>query len=77
VGNVLTCLEEGTGKFPSPVGNFHTIYIGDDRITLEWDAVKMAEKENAVMQYEVYYKELEDDSNAANIFGDNKVSEVT
>ncbi len=72
IGNMLTCLEEGSTKFPAPVKNFHAVFVGDDSVTLEWDAVKMVEEDNQVQQYEVYYKELMDNSSSADMFSDNR-----
>ena len=31
IGNMLTCLEEGTAVDPPPVKNFHAIFVGDDQ----------------------------------------------
>ena len=32
IGNMLTCLEEGTAVYPPPVKNFHAIFVGDDQV---------------------------------------------
>ena len=32
IGNMLTCLEEGTAMYPPPVKNFHAIFVGDDTV---------------------------------------------
>ena len=33
IGNMLTCLEEGTTMYPPPVKNFHAIFVGDDQVS--------------------------------------------
>ena len=47
------------------------------QVTLEWDPVKMLEKENAVLQYEVFYKMIGDNSTTADLFDGNEAINVT
>lgn len=66
----MTCLEEGSLTLPSAVKDFRAVFVGDDRVTLEWDIAKSKN----VKQYEVYYKEVMNNSLAVDLFADNKVS---
>ena len=44
---------------------------------MEWDPVEMAEKDNAVQQYEIFYKEISENATTVDIFGGNENLNVT
>ena len=44
---------------------------------MEWDAVEMAEEDNAVLQYEVYYKEISENATSVDIYDGNENLNVT
>lgn len=64
----MMCLEEGVSSLPSPVHNFHATIVEDDKITLVWDPTEGSDK------YEVYYKQLENNSSPASAFEHESVS---
>ena len=44
---------------------------------MEWDPVEMAEEDNEVKQYEIYYKEISENATTVDIFGNNENLNVT
>ena len=64
IGNIMLCLEEGVASLPPPVKNFHASFVADDRIYLNWEPLK----DKSILQYEIYYKKLQNNSSPASAF---------
>ena len=62
IGNIMTCLEEGVLTLPAPVTGFHAQYVDDTKVTFSWDLPDNSTVAPQVQQYEVYYKELRNQS---------------
>ena len=63
----------GIEKLPPPVTNFHALFVSDSEVELAWEPVQMADKEAAVDHYEIYFKELKNNSDSGSPFDHESV----
>ena len=70
IGQVLTCLEEGTASLPAPVRDLRAVDARDGAVVLDW----RAEDNQTISHYEVYYKKMEGTSNDGTVFSSDNVS---
>ena len=57
-------------NLPGPVGNLRASLITNHSVTLMWDP---NDKSDNVVQYDIFYKEIYNNSNQANLFLGNTV----
>ena len=54
--------------------DFHALYVSDSTVEIAWEPVVMDNKEEAVDHYEIYYKELKNNSDSGSPFDHENVS---
>ncbi len=64
----------GIEKLPPPVTDFHALYVSDSEVELAWEPVQMDDKDAAVDHYEIYFKELKNNSDSGSPFDHENVS---
>ena len=64
----------GIVKIPPPVTEFHALYVSDSTVEIAWEPVVMEDKEETVDHYEIYYKELKNNSDSGSPFDHENVS---
>lgn len=69
IGQVLTCLEEGTLQLPAPVKDLRAVEAEDGRVVVAWRSGS-----TNVSHWEVYYKKMEGTANDGTVFASDKVS---
>ena len=62
----------GALTLPGPVRNLRASLVTNHSVTLMWDP---SPEEDNVQQYDIFYKELQDNSNSASLFQGNTVSQ--
>ena len=66
----------GVVKFPDPVTDFHALYVSDSEVELAWEPVLMPDKDEEVVHYEIYFKELKNNSDSGSPFDHESVSSL-
>lgn len=59
---------------PSPAEDFHAIYVDDSTVDLKWNPIVMEDKDAAIDHYEIYFKELKNNSDSGSPFDHESVS---
>ena len=73
IGQVYTCLEEGTAELPPPVSRLRAVNVTDSAVVLTWKA----EDSNgtfATSHFEVYYRKIDLNSTDGTVFTSDNVS---
>ena len=64
----------GVDKLPEPVTEFHASFISDSEVELAWEPVHMKDEDEQVDHYEIYFKELNNNSDSGSPFDHESVS---
>ena len=75
IGQVFTCLEEGTAELPPPVRALRAVEVGDGRVVVDWKTDDMNDT-FGTSHFEVYYKKMEGNSTGTTVFSSDNVSFV-
>lgn len=74
IGQVFTCLEEGTVQLPPPVRAVRAIEVGDGRVVLDWKTDDV-NGTFGTSHFEVYYKKMEGNATGTTVFSsDNQIN---
>ena len=73
LGQVFTCLEEGTIDLPPPVRGLRAVEVADGKVVLSWRSDDTDVTFNTT-HFEVYYKKLDDNSTGGTVFSSDNVS---
>ena len=69
IGQVYTCLEEGTAQLPAPVHHLRAVRVSDTSVELSWRS-----NDTNTTHYEVYYKKIDVNSTDGTVFSSDNVS---
>ena len=75
IGQVFTCLEEGTAELPPPVRNLRAIQVTDTSVSLVWQSDDQTGVFNT-SHFEIYYKKLKENTTDGTVFSSDNVSIV-
>ncbi len=67
-------LASGVDKLPEPVTEFHASFVSDSEVELAWEPVNMPDEDEKVIHYEIYFKELKNNSDSGSPFDHESVS---
>jgi hypothetical protein len=56
------------------VTDFHALFVSDNEVELAWEPVTMDDKDEAIIHYEIYFKELKNNSDSGSPFDHESVS---
>jgi len=70
---MLVILFVGVELYPPPVEDFHASYISDSEVELVWKPIYIQNKDASVAHYEIYFKELANNSDTGSPFDHENV----